>query len=186
MSDRFRLVFRGEVLEGQHPAVVRKRLGQAASFDDTQLDKLFSGKPVVIKREAGSEDAARLQALFRKAGARLRVVPLDDNGAGEAPAAAAGEDEAGATPGWEVLPPGSDLLRGEERRRLEPVAVDATFTVAEVGADLSPARPPQDPAVDLDSVSFEVAPPGTDLLDARPAQPAAPPDVSHLRLADES
>ena len=40
MSELYRLTFRGEVLPGQHPAVVRKRLAQEAAFDDAVLDKL--------------------------------------------------------------------------------------------------------------------------------------------------
>lgn len=155
MVERYKLVFRGEVLEGQHPAVVRKRLGQAGSFDDAQLDKLFSGKAVVVKRDADKNLAERLQALFAGAGARLRMEPLE--GADEPPAADA---PAAAVPAWEVLPTGSDLLRSEER--LAPPAAEvaaAEFTVAEVGADLLPERKRTE---------------------------VAPPDVSHLKLVDES
>jgi hypothetical protein len=137
MSERYRLVFRGEVLEGQHAAVVRKRLGQAGSFDEAQLDALFSGNPVIVKREAEPDAAARLQALFRKAGARLRVQPVQ-GGDGVAPGDA-------GTPTWDLLPAGSDLLREEERARQDPVEVDAgrlaRLTVAEVGADLLERRP---------------------------------------------
>jgi len=44
MSDTYKLVFRGEVLEGQHPAVVRKRLGASAGFGAEALTSCF---PVV-------------------------------------------------------------------------------------------------------------------------------------------
>jgi hypothetical protein len=158
MSERYTLVFRGEVLEGQHPAVVRKRLGQAGSFDDAQLDRLFSGKPVIVKRDAGKGDAERLRALFTRAGARLQVVPGGGE-AGEAPDRPARESPAPDTPRWEVLPPGSDLLRPEERARPKvTVATAAEFTVAEAGADL---------------------------LVERKQQTVEPPDVSHLKLVEE-
>jgi hypothetical protein len=74
-EQRYRLVFRGEILADQHPAVVRKRLGEALRVGDEALERLFSGRNVVVRKEANAEDAARLQAAFKKAGCRLRVVP---------------------------------------------------------------------------------------------------------------
>lgn len=166
MSDSYKLVFRGEVLEGQHPAVVRKRLGAAASFSDDQLDKLFSGQPVVVKRVADTATAARLQGLFKNAGARLRVLPVDEeapDGASagppsEAPAATprppASQD--GAPAAFELLPAGSDVLREDERPMQRAREVDT--------GDLA-----------LEKARFVVEEP----------QPAAPaPDVSGITVAD--
>jgi len=74
MEDNYRLVFRGEVLEGQHPAVVKKRLVNALKLSDEQAEKLFSGTTVVLKKSADAKTAGRLQELFKQAGARLVVV----------------------------------------------------------------------------------------------------------------
>ncbi|MFW6094126.1 MAG: hypothetical protein ACODAC_09150 [Pseudomonadota bacterium] len=197
MSEVYRLVFRGEVLEGQHPAVVRKRLARLASFGEAQLDTLFSGKSVVLKRAADGAAAARYQAVFRKAGARLRVVPV-----------AAGED-APTAPGFELLPPGSDVLRADERPVVAAPEVDtsglavqeteprpapesghaavpapdvAHLSLAEAGADLGVAAEPP-PAVS--APEFAVAEVGEDLGPRRAREPPAPPDTSHLELAPE-
>ncbi len=161
MADSYKLVFRGEVLEGQHPAVVRKRLGESGGFDAAQLDKLFSGRPVVVKRAADTAVAARIQSMFRKAGARLRVLPVDEDESAISPqpsaeSAAESEDTpAGATTGLQVLPPGSDLLRVSERRQPVVLEVDTS-------------------ALSLEGATFTVADP-----------PPAPqgPDVSHLSVA---
>jgi hypothetical protein len=193
MDDLYTLMFRGEVLEGQHPAVVRKRLAKAAGFRDEQLDRLFSGRPVILKRAADTATAARLQALFKKAGARLRVLPAEaGDGAPSAAATPADDGSAGAeapagggSSGLELLPPGSDVLRADERR-LPMAAADAPdFEVAAVGADLAPRRAPAPPPVDADRLTFEVAPPGETL--GVPAAPPAqlPPDTSHLQLSDD-
>jgi hypothetical protein len=162
MGDVFRLVFRGEVLEGQHPAVVRKRLGEAADFDQVVLDKLFSGRTVVLKREADTATAARFQALFKRAGARLRVLPVQADGdlaqAPEPSAPAQGRGPSDPVPGsLEVLPTGADVLREDERTPWQPREVDT--------GDLT-----------LEKVRF-AAP-----EDATPV-PAAP-DVSHLVVAE--
>jgi hypothetical protein len=168
MADSYKLVFRGEVLQGQHPAVVRKRLAEAGSFSDDQLDKLFSGRPVVVKRTADTDVAARVQSMFRNAGARLRVLPVDDeNDAGDSADAAAeaeaqadstppAEDEAASVGGLQLLPAGSVLLYEHERTVHAPRQVDTS-------------------ALSLEGASFSVAP-------AAPLPPA--PDVSHLSLAE--
>lgn len=191
MSDSYKLVFRGEVLEGQHPAVVRKRLAEAAGFGDAQLDKLFSGRPVVVKREADTATAARYQALFRKAGARLRVLPVEteddavasvpsaiDPGpsadAGSPAAAASGSSASGT---FDVLPAGSDLLTQGERTAFVPRNVDtgalslegARFTMPDSDDSSAP------PAPDVSHLS--VAQVGAQLSDANldtPAEVAAP------------
>lgn len=216
MSERFRLVFRGEVLEGQHPAVVRKRLAEAGRFDAAQLDKLFSGKLVVLKRDADAATAARWQTLFRRVGARLRALPVEATSAVADPAAAAESESQGparaaaaeTTPDWELLPAGSDLLRAEEREVATPVQVDTVglslappgpvvtaqrpvpaapdvshLSVAEPGARLAEDAGPRPVVVQVPV--FEVAAAGVDLSPRRAPDPPPPPDVSHIRLADE-
>lgn len=164
MSDTYKLVFRGEVLEGQHPAVVRKRLGDSAGFGADALDKLFSGRPVVVKREADTATAAKFQAVFKKAGARLRVLPVetgDEEVGAVAPAAqrdpsSSGQPAPGADAGFELLPAGSDLLEADERSAVEPRDVDTG------GLRLEGAR-----------------------FAAEEPEPATPgPDVSHLSIAE--
>jgi hypothetical protein len=135
MADRFRLVFRGELLEGQHPAVVRKRLGQALSLDDRRLERLFAGGGVVVRSDTDAKTAERLQALFRKAGASLHVEPLE-----AAPQARESER-------LELLPAGSDVLREDERQPWSARDVDTSgLTLAERGADLGAEEPPAPPS----------------------------------------
>ena len=86
-DDRYRLIFRGELLEGQHQAVVKKRLAQALKLDAAKAEVLFSGKAVVLKRDADTKTAAGYQKLFRSAGARLRVLPVETSTPTESPRA---------------------------------------------------------------------------------------------------
>ena len=85
-EERYRLVFRGELLDGQHPAVVKKRLEERLKLQPERLEQLFTGKPVVLKQAADTRTAARFQAAFKGAGARLRVLPTDAPLPGEASA----------------------------------------------------------------------------------------------------
>ena len=52
-------------------------IDNSGSLEETraQVEKLFSGKPVVLKRGVDRPTAARYQALFKKAGGQLRVRP---------------------------------------------------------------------------------------------------------------
>ncbi|MCH2099047.1 MAG: DUF805 domain-containing protein, partial [Pseudomonadales bacterium] len=58
----YNLVFRGEVLEGQHRAVVAKRLATLLKIDPGKAGTLFSGRAIVLKRNASKAVAAKYQA----------------------------------------------------------------------------------------------------------------------------
>ena len=66
MDERFKLIFRGEVLDGQHPAVVKKRLQALMKVSDERADTLFAGKPVVLRKDADTATAARFKRRSRK------------------------------------------------------------------------------------------------------------------------
>ncbi|MFU8816620.1 MAG: hypothetical protein ACNA7W_14825 [Pseudomonadales bacterium] len=180
MSEGYKLVFRGEVLEGQHAAVVRKRLAAVAGFGAEQLDVLFSGRAVVLKRQVDAATAARLQGLFKDAGARLRVLPM----AAAAEAAADTTAESIESPGdLQLLPSGSPVLRDDERQRWEPREIDTdALSLAEAGTALAPITAPFIPAIDLDARDFDLAPAGASLGPAQAPSQAQPPDTSHLKL----
>jgi len=76
MDEKYRLVFRGEVLDGQHRAVVKRRLIESLKLNDTQAEKLFSGSAIVLKNAVDASIAAQYQTIFKKAGGRLRVHAL--------------------------------------------------------------------------------------------------------------
>ena len=116
MSDEYRLVFSAEVISGQHPAVVNKRLQAVLKLDDERMEALFSGKPVVVKKARDEDTAVRYQTAFEKAGARLRVLPLDAEA--EKPPQAAG--------GLDLLPPGADVLAPHERPETTAIQVDTS------------------------------------------------------------
>ena len=129
----YRLVFSGEVAEGQHPAVVKKRLATVLKLDDERMDILFAGKPVVVKKATDGKTAARYQDAFQKAGARLRVLPVEDAAAAPAaepdpaPEQPASSPQASPPPQageLEAMPVGSDLLAEGERAQVESQDID--------------------------------------------------------------
>lgn len=175
MSERFRLLFRGEILEGQHKAVVKKRLAKLLGIDEDRASRLFTGKPVVIKKDADRATAARYQAEFKSAGARLRVAggtpaaaaaspvptlteasePAADPTPTPASADSSGEDPTIAEPG---------AMMSEDDGEPPPAAPDTShLSVAETGSDMLEAEHRAEEVVlDLEP-DWDLAAPGTDL-----------------------
>ena len=147
----YRLIFSGELLDGQHRAVVKRRLTELLKLKDGQIEKLFSGQPVILKRGVNRDTAARYQALFKKAGGQLRVKR-------ESPAGSAVPEKA---------------VR-QERRLLEQVEGSTSSVTSEVEVpDLKVQTtwfpPPEEPRPEIEAPDFSVAAAGSDLADKEEA-----------------
>jgi len=200
MDDKFRLVFRGEILEGQHRAVVKRRLMELMKLSEAQLEKLFSGKPVVIKSDVDKETAARYQAQFKQAGGQLRVLAEQPEDAEmQSVAAASGSSVAEFTvqtsyfsppeepraeiqaPDFEVADVGSTLIDAVES---SPVVVpEPDFELAEPGVDIL-TEPREAAETFVATLEFEIADLGATLGVASSTAVAMAPDVSHLQLVE--
>jgi len=93
-KELYRVVFRGETAFGRSEAEVKERLKARFKFGDATLDKLFSGKAIVLKSDLDEATAQRYAKAFWEAGARCSVEPLTpapqlELARREAPAAAA-------------------------------------------------------------------------------------------------
>ena len=142
MNIRYNVLFAGEVLNGQDVLSVRSNLGRLFKADDATVDKLFSGKPQLLKRDCEAAVAEKYRHAIESAGGKAIIQ--------QAPLAAPP-----ASTELTIAPPGSDVLRPEERA--------ATVTA-------KPVIP-----------ALEVAEPGARLAEPAAAAPP-PPDTSHLTL----
>ncbi len=189
MSERYRLVFRGEVLEGQHKAVVKQRLGAALKVEGERLDAMFTGKAVTIRKDADTDTAARFQIAFKRAGARLRVMPVADeleqipeSVSNPAPAQqpAAKQSVAKNDGAFKLAPPGA-LMADPAPPARQPEMDLSQFTLAAAGTVLGVPRVVD--AVAPDVSHFTVAAPGVTLSDAAPL-PVMEPDVPSWDVAE--
>ena len=176
MSERYRLVFRGELLEGQQKSVVKQRLGVALKVEGERLDAMFTGKAVTIRKDADTNTAARFQVAFKRAGARLRVLPVaTEVEAGPAPVPAAAEDGA-----FKLAPPGA--LMAEPAPPVRQRELDLThLTLAAPGALLGVPRKVEVVAPDVSH--FTIAAPGVNLGGAAPL-PVVEPDIPPWDVAE--
>jgi hypothetical protein len=72
-TERFDAVFRGQILPGQNAELVKAQVGKMFNATSSQIEQLFSGYPVVLKRAVDAETAGRLRLAFRQAGALIEI-----------------------------------------------------------------------------------------------------------------
>lgn len=86
MQERYNVYFAGQVMAGHELGSVRDKLAKLFNADQTTLEKLFSGKPQLIKRECDAATAQKFKSAMERAGA-LPIVKVAE-AAATTPAAA--------------------------------------------------------------------------------------------------
>jgi hypothetical protein len=169
-ADRYNLVFANELVAGADPASVRRKLAATFRLDATRLDNLFSGQPVVVKRDVDLLTATRFQQAFLNAGAHAQIAST----AGEPEALADADSDMGddaLAPGTEMplalAPPGAPLDEIDHRGPPQYPDVSGLSLLPASGWDLSDCAPPMPPPPAYDFRDLSLVP-----LDARGAEEA--------------
>jgi hypothetical protein len=213
MEARYNILFAGELLEGRDMAEVRAALAKLFNADDATLDKLFSGKAQIIKRDCDKPTALKYKQAMERAGAKpviksageaaVEPDPQPTLSAAERIAALAAapdedgyrsnrEEEVAATDNTSVAddgsvdlaPAGADVLRPEER----PQPVTAEIDTSSLGMDetaqrLSEESPPPPPAPDTSHLDMGEV--GDTIPNLDTGAPPVNPDTSAIKLAPE-
>ncbi|WP_422461380.1 DUF805 domain-containing protein [Endozoicomonas sp. ALB115] len=80
MDDSFyKLVFEGEILPGFKERKVRKNLKELLNVDKAELKHLFSGKPVIIRKNLTASEIRPYERAMIKAGAHCRILSMTSN-----------------------------------------------------------------------------------------------------------
>ena len=179
MDGMYQLVFSGELVKGQHRGVVKRRLRESLNLSKAQVEKLFSGKPVVVKRDVDEATAEKYQEIFKKAGGLLQIAAMEE---------AAESAQSASEP--EALAAEPDDAPDETATE----SADASAAELEDTATQAPVEPPTSSAdnpsvetvetVETPSPTTESAPPATEPDDTQ-APDVAVADVD-ASLADES
>ncbi len=202
-ADRFDVVFRGKLIEDQDPARVRLKVGRLFKANDSQLQRLFSGKPVTIKQGVDMETASRYRLAFRQAGALVEIrasqkppdsratpPPAESGGFNLAPANTGSLEDYAAKVEPAPLPDISDLSLAaagsdhDQAPDATPPAIDTDDLqlIQEQDWTLEDCQPLPLPEVELDISGLDLAA-LDDSSHILPEPPAAPlPDISELSL----
>jgi hypothetical protein len=169
MSDeRFDLTYRGELLPGADPDAVRERLSAIFRLSAAGAERLFTGRPVVVKRAVDEATRARYAEVFNQAGAVLVVVPC------------AATDEASAHSGGHD--PGRISMPSE--RSTPPAGVPLALATDDGFIEALPTV--NIDAFDTGSLSL-VNGDDWSLADCQPLPTAiAIPDIGHLSLEEQA
>lgn len=171
MTATYDLIFSGEIDDSVKEAQVRKNVAALFKASPAQVEKLFSGKTVVLKNGLDETTAKKYQAALKKAGA---VCQLRQKQPENAPA---------------PQPEASPQATSEPNASSEPSSSDKTqinnpgagITVAPVGADVQDKKP--DPHYDIpDTSSISLRPQSGYLVDPSQDEPSPAPDTSHITL----
>ena len=182
MATRYDIYYAGQLLEGEQLQDVRARIAKLFKADDRTLERLFSGKAQLLKRDCDKATALKYKQAMERAGA-LPLIRTSGGGATDTPTSAP------RTP--EGQPPEKPMTAAEKIAALaaaaeasdpahrdsahrDPVSESSAAVRAEQTAG---AAPPEAAGVSL-------APAGSDVLreDERPVITTADIDTSGLDL----
>lgn len=189
---RFNIVFAGQLVPGADPQKVRENLAQAFRMDMAKVEALFSGKRVVVKKDADQATAMKFRAIMKQAGAHCDMEPVGAPAA-SAPAPAVATPAPATAPvptaAASAAPAPASAPAAAAGGPLETVGTIRTggtgftgpFDVAPAGADLAPAEDRPAPMVP-DVSHLSVAPAGSDMGQKKDERPPVAPDISHLSI----
>lgn len=184
MSDqRFDLTYRGLIAPAADPAQTRERLTQIFKLNEKGVERLFTGKPVVVKRDVDAATAAQFEKIFARAGAVLTVTPIDSPGGPIEAAVRPDSSDIGADSGSvsepNDLPP---FLHRDHAGSAASAATPSGLSLAPQFGDLEEAPPTAAPDIDISYLSL-VAGSDWTLEDCEPPPTPVPePDLSYLAL----
>ena len=76
MAGNFNVVMTGKIADGYDEKQVKENVGKLFKLEETQVDKLFSGKSVILKRAIDRPQAMKIRNALAKAGA-LALIKQD-------------------------------------------------------------------------------------------------------------
>ncbi len=175
MDEAYRIVFSGDIHESLTPARVRDRVARHLKLSPAQIDKLFSGRHVVLKNGIDATAARGYVDRLKRLGMRVRVEAVaKPKPANKAPAETEWNDRASIATlarthmnldRAEALLNGTASLDAEATEPPEPSEPEPVAKEAEAPAAISaaPAHSPPEPQGQTPSLLFSSAEPGNSL-----------------------
>lgn len=200
----FQLVFKGECTPGTDLETARNNARTLFKASVEQLDRMFSGQPVVIRNKLEQVQAEKYLAVLKRHGMVAHVQPmagatqastLSSSPSSEPDPAPASQPrpapETSRSPEPGHVAHGGKAPEPEPGDRLPVAGEKVDDILAGSGLTLDPVGVTLAEHQDAEAPMFEhlddwsLAPPGSDLGVKRDLPPPMVPDVSHLSLADD-
>lgn len=160
-EETYNVVFTGEIIGGMDPKVAKQNFSNAFKVTGMRLDALFSGKPVILKKNIDYRDGMKFRGQLKRLGMMSSLNPLgqaeEAQQPSDLPTAPAAETSVAAAQkdDWSLAPVGSDMNQIKDARA--PVSVDISqISVAPVGADMLVEKKPVT-VVDVDTSKLSIS-----------------------------
>lgn len=188
----FQVVFRGEITGDQPVEVVKQQLANLFRMPPERVEALFSGKPVVVKKNVDEATARKLEQAFRRAGAACEVrapapPPRPEPYAENPPAPSAEAADSRDSPHPETAASahtgGSIAASGDPNRTVVDLATPESFEGLEIDTSDAPLTAPgTKPAPEIDTSELSLAEEDSGPLSERKPPPPAEIDTSGLSM----
>ncbi|MCU7845510.1 MAG: hypothetical protein KZQ93_16905 [Candidatus Thiodiazotropha sp. (ex Monitilora ramsayi)] len=195
--ETYDVYFSGACLKTADPTEVKRKVGAMFKLEGEKLERLFSGKPIPIKRGVDMDQAVKFRVAFRDAGGLVDIVPEGQPAPSPSPTPAARSSPAPNTapsetttdPAPKASPDSSDLTLAEgplpvEETVVSPVVAPDYGLSAPQDFNLSDCAPEVEAATIPDISELDLDKPGV-TLDETPAYEPLEIDTEALEL-DES
>lgn len=178
---RFQLIFAGQLLAGTQREQVLQALQERFKLSNAQLERLFSGGPIRVKRDLSRDQAEHYRRAFHAAGAMVELHSMNaESGSASDTAVAATDSELRQVDPLNIAPSAPSAPAAGKPDDADPDALRLLPPGIPIGEQFQlPERPP--PETD----HLQLAPSeATSLEDCAPPTPSPPPiDLSNLSLA---
>ena len=179
----YHIAFDGKLTGDIELAIVKKNLAALFKMNATQVEALFTGKPVVVKRDVDEATAKKYAAVFKKAGAVCSVVNAEAQqraatppkspapapaGAAQQPPTASPQDRGGRMAGKDIVhinvPQNlGDLSMAGAGEQIPTLDVDVDVQIPDTSSlsmsnddgYLAPEHEDKPPQVDISGLSLE-------------------------------
>lgn len=186
MSDKhFQVVLSGKLAEGMTPEQVKANVAALFKVGVDKVEKLFNGRPVVIKKGLDASSAQKYQMALQRAGALCQVVDTSPPAAETPPPASDAPIVPDAAANGEV--PQDDIIPTIDSGLHKSVVKQAPLALGslegvqidEPGVILVKPQEIEEPKLDLSGLSMDE--PGVTLIEPEEAQEALV-DISGLSM----
>jgi hypothetical protein len=188
-DDIYDVYFSGAIIKDNDPAEVKRKIGAVFKLQGEKLDRLFSGKPIPIKKGVDMDRAIKFRVTFRDAGGLVDIVPAGNPPPAPKPAQPPRPAPQARVPAADAQQVSSELTLAEgpmepaadSSADIPPIAVPDYDLSSTQGFDLSDCTPPVEPAEIPDISSLDMEKPGSTLNESPEPEPLAI-DTSALAL----
>ncbi len=190
MSERYDIFYAGKIVDGFDEATVRANVAKLFKANDATLQKLFSGKPQLIKRGVEKAAAIKYKSAMQKAGAVPLIRAHAAAKAAAKPAPEPGAPKPGAPKPGAPTPGAPEPRKQSMAERLAALTGEEAPSAAQASASTpaaAPAAPSQPASFVSDESGITLAPPGSDVLSEseRDQVEAVEVDTSAIHLTPE-